>query len=247
MGEEIRDLGADDLLRIAGAKARLHHRRRIDIDLKLGLASSQNVALEVRRDIDHEGEFSGVHRRNDVPFGDQLRRLEQRRKERMGDPARKLRVVLIDDGDRGIVKLLRIASRLQGHGQRKCINHQSQEHEIAQETAQFLDAQPIDVCGFSHRAAPNVPVCAAAERSIRVKTGTKTMSASRSPREIRKAQSLGESADADRHEIGHGKRAADDLRLRGQGGDRRHHAGKLRRGQHRQDRGSEQRGDLGAA
>ena len=150
MGEEIRNLGADDLLCIAGAEAGLHHCRRIDIDLELRVPTCQNVALEVRRDIHHEGEFSAVHHRNDVPFGYQFRRLPQRRKESMGNAARKLRLVLIDDGDGGIVQLLRTTSGLQCHGQRKCINNQSQEHEIAQETAQFLDAQPIDICGFSH-------------------------------------------------------------------------------------------------
>ena len=35
----------------------------------------------------------------------------------MGNSARKLRLVLVDDRDRGVVQLLRIASGLQGHRQ----------------------------------------------------------------------------------------------------------------------------------
>ena len=45
MGDEIRDLGGDDLLRITGAKAGLHHRGRVDIDLEHRLASRQNVLV----------------------------------------------------------------------------------------------------------------------------------------------------------------------------------------------------------
>ena len=55
MGEEIGDLGGDDLLGIAGAEPGLHHRGRIDVDLQPGLLSGQHIAFEIRRDIDHEG------------------------------------------------------------------------------------------------------------------------------------------------------------------------------------------------
>ncbi len=165
MREEIPDLVGNDLLRIAGTKPRLHHRGRIDVDLKLGLASRQHIALEIRRNIDHEGEFSGVHRGNDVSLGDQLRRLVQRRKEGMGDAAGKLGVILIDDRNRGIVQFLRIAPRLQGDGQRKRIGHQGQKDEIMQEAAQLLDAEPIDVCKLAHRRNLSVPACEARQRS----------------------------------------------------------------------------------
>ena len=145
MGEEVGDLGRDDLLRIAGPEARLHHRGRIDVDLQPGPASAENVPLEVRRDVDDERVSSLVHQRNDVAFGDHLRRLEQRRQERMRDPARELGVVLVDDGDRGVVQFLRIAPRLHDHGQREGIDDQPQQHVVVQEAAQFLDAEPIDV------------------------------------------------------------------------------------------------------
>src|ERR1700688_1391511 len=61
MREEVRYLRGDDLLRMALPEPRLYHRGRIDVDLKPGLASRQNVPFEVRRDIDHESESSAVH------------------------------------------------------------------------------------------------------------------------------------------------------------------------------------------
>ena len=76
--------------------------------------------------------------------------LEHRRQERVGDAPRKLGMILVDDGDRGVVQLLREAVRPHGHGEGEGIDHQPQEHEIAQETAQLLDAEPIDVRRFAH-------------------------------------------------------------------------------------------------
>jgi len=43
MGEEIRYLGGDDLLRIARAKTRLHHCGRVDVDLESRVASGKNI------------------------------------------------------------------------------------------------------------------------------------------------------------------------------------------------------------
>ena len=144
------------------------------------------------------------------------------------------------------MKLLRIAPRLQGYRQRKGIGHQPQQHEIAQETAQLLDAQPIDVCGLSHHAELYRSCLRSSRTLISVKIGTKAAERQQIDTKVRKAQSLGEGADADRHEICHGKTAADDLSATSQRGNRRHHAGKLRRRQNRQNGGAEQRGDLGA-
>src|ERR1039458_2946438 len=103
MGEEVRYLGGDDLLCIAGPKTRLHHRSRIDVDLERGLASTQNISLEVWRDVDYEGVSSAVHQGNDVPLGDQLRRLEIRWQECMCDSVRELGMVLVDDSDRSVI------------------------------------------------------------------------------------------------------------------------------------------------
>ena len=70
MGQEVCYLGGNDLLCVAGAKARLHHCGCVDIDLDSGLASTQNIPLEVRRDVDHEGISAAIHQRNDVSLCD---------------------------------------------------------------------------------------------------------------------------------------------------------------------------------
>jgi hypothetical protein len=145
VGDEVGDFRRHDLLRIAGPEARLHHRGRVDIDLKRGLAAGQDVALEIWRDVDHERVSTGVHQWDDVALGDPLRRLKERRQEGMSDPSRELRMVFIDDGDRRVVKLLREASRLHDDRKRERIDDEAQKDVIAQETPQFLEAQPIDV------------------------------------------------------------------------------------------------------
>ena len=53
-----------------------------------------------------------VHQWNDVPLGNSLRRLEIRRQERAGDPPRQLRVILVNNSDRGVMHFLRIALRV---------------------------------------------------------------------------------------------------------------------------------------
>ena len=44
-----------DLLGVAGAEPRLHHRGGVDVELDAGRRVPQQVALEVGRDVDHEG------------------------------------------------------------------------------------------------------------------------------------------------------------------------------------------------
>ena len=109
----------DDLLRIARADAGLHHRRRVDATCSAGLRPAAHVALEMRRDVDDEGVPPGVHQPVDVALGDRLRRLEIGRQECVRDAARQLGMVLVDDGDRRIVQLLRVALRLRDDGERK--------------------------------------------------------------------------------------------------------------------------------
>ena len=152
MGEEVGDLGRDDLLRVAGPEARLHHRGRVDVDLQPRPASAENVALKVRRDVDDERVSSLVHQGNDIALGDHLRRLKQRRQERMRDSARELGAILVDDGDRGVVQFLRIAPRLNDHREREGVDDEPQQHIVVQEAAQFLDAEPVDVRSLAHRS-----------------------------------------------------------------------------------------------
>src|SRR5258708_39665766 len=97
MGKKVRYRGGDDLLRIPGPKTRLHHRSRINVELDRGLASTQNIPLEVRRHVDHEGVSSAVHQGTDLPLGAQLRRLEEWRQQPMRAAAPEYAVVLEAD------------------------------------------------------------------------------------------------------------------------------------------------------
>ena len=87
MRKKILDFGHDDLLRIAGAEAALHHHGRVHVDLKLRISAAEYVALEVRRNVDYKGIFADVHQRNDITFGNLLRRVEVRRQKGAGNPA----------------------------------------------------------------------------------------------------------------------------------------------------------------
>src|SRR5271169_2578737 len=141
MRYEIIDLVRDDLLRVAGAETRLHHRRRIDVDLEAGPAPRENVALEGRRNVDDERVGALVHQRDDVSLGDRPHRLEQGRQERMCDPARQFGMVLVDDGDRGVVQFLRIAPRLHDYGQRERVDDQ---------VVQTKMVESFENAGFAH-------------------------------------------------------------------------------------------------
>jgi hypothetical protein len=92
--KKVPDLRADDLLGVAGTDPCLYHRGGIDIELHRRLAPAKDVALEVGRNVYDKGEPAGIHQRHDVPLGDGRRRLEVGREERMGDPARQLRMIL---------------------------------------------------------------------------------------------------------------------------------------------------------
>ena len=59
--QKILDFGHDDLLRIVGAEAALHHHGCVDVDLKRRISAAQHVALEVRGNVDHKGVFADVH------------------------------------------------------------------------------------------------------------------------------------------------------------------------------------------
>jgi len=138
--DKILDLGHDDLLRIAGAKAGLDHGGGIDVDLDGRFAAAENIALEVRRDVDDERVSAGVHERHNISLRDRLRRLEVGRQERVNDAPRQFGLVFIDKCDGGVVQFLRITLRLRDDGKRECVDYQSQQHEIADEAADFLGA-----------------------------------------------------------------------------------------------------------
>src|SRR5271169_4228367 len=100
-------------------------------------------------------------------------------------------MVFIDDGDRGVMKFLGIAPRLQDDGQRKSVSHQSQKNQIVQKTTQFLDAKPVDVCSFAHRRALAFLV-AKQQNADQGEDWNKDDESQQVPAEVRKAQSLGE-------------------------------------------------------
>ena len=72
------------ITRTASTRAQpgLYHGRGVDMELDRGLMAGQHIALEVRRDIDDEGELAGIH---ELVIGqiDRLRR--ERRQERRRD------------------------------------------------------------------------------------------------------------------------------------------------------------------
>ncbi len=113
MREEVRDLGSDDLLRIAGSESGLDHGGRVDIDLEARLAAGKHVALEIRRNVDHERVLPGVHQLHDIAlersdcgglkYG--MRNACAIRRESSEWSSSTIR-------DRGIVQFLRIALRL---------------------------------------------------------------------------------------------------------------------------------------
>ena len=84
------------------------------------------VALEVRRDVEHESESPAVHRRDDVAFGDRLRRLEVGCQKGARDAPRQFRTVFVDDRHRRVVHLLRTALRLRHDRQRERVDDQAQ-------------------------------------------------------------------------------------------------------------------------
>ena len=162
-GDEILHLGQDDLLRIAGAEASLDHGGGVDVDLNGWLAAAENVALEIRRDVDDEGVSAGIHERDDIPLGDRPRHLEIGRQKRANDAPRQFGLVLIDKSDRGVMQFLRVALRLRDDGKRERVDHQPQQHEIADEAADFLGAKPEDIGNLAHRRRLSAPACAGAK------------------------------------------------------------------------------------
>ena len=126
-----------------------------------GAASGQHVALEIRGDIEREGVEPGIHPGIHLGRRDQCRRQEVGRIEGVDDARGERRPVLVDDGDGRLVQGLR---HRRGGGvdrEREGVDDQHQHHRIAQQAAQFLDAEMEDVGGahgqrscFLSRTAP---------------------------------------------------------------------------------------------
>jgi hypothetical protein len=113
--------------------------------------SGEHVPLEIGWDVDHEGIFSRVHRGNDVAHGNGLRRFEQRWLEGVRDAPGEVGMVLVGNGDRGIMELLRIALRRGDHGVGERIHDKPDQHIVTHEAPQLLGSEPVDVGDAAHR------------------------------------------------------------------------------------------------
>ncbi|CAK9134794.1 unnamed protein product, partial [Ilex paraguariensis] len=142
---ELADLGRDDLLHIAVAREGLAHARGVHVQLQLGRAARQHVALEVGRDVEHEGVGARVHARVHLRAVDHGRRRELRRIEGARDALRQRRAVLVHDGDGRVVQALGHGRGRRVDGDREHIGDEHQQHGVAPQAPQLLDAQPVDV------------------------------------------------------------------------------------------------------
>src|SRR5690349_21136158 len=105
-------------------------------------------------------------------------------------------MILIDDGDRGIVQLLRIALRLRHHCDREGIDDESEQNPIAEEAAQLLRSEPEDIRKLAH--GPSLLLLAEKKQADRGETRNEERKGSQVPREIREPKPLRKCPDADR-------------------------------------------------
>ena len=147
---------------VAGADPRLHHGGGVDIDLqdRAGGRATQ-IALEMGRDIEDERVGADIHQPVDVASARRCGRAGNRAAERRGRAAPDNSEWSSSTiSDRGVVQFLGIALRLGDDRQRKGIDHQAEQHPVAEEAAQFLGSQPENIAQALHRSSP---VCAAGQ------------------------------------------------------------------------------------
>ncbi|MNZ73717.1 hypothetical protein D3C78_921410 [compost metagenome] len=131
-------------------------------------------ALEIRRDVERESIEARIHALVHFRDGNLLRRREIRWIKRRADATGKRRLILIDNGDGGIVERFRQRAGAGIDLQRESIDDEEQQHAVTRKAAQFLDAeledvgrkQPHDAC-FLKSAAPAMSSSGMAMRSGR--------------------------------------------------------------------------------
>ena len=128
----------------------LDHCGRVHQKLKRWAAARAHVALEIRRNIDDEGEAARIHEPVDVALLDVHRLLEVGRQKAAHDLPRKGGTVLVHDRDRRIADLLAVALRLRHDRKGEGVKHQAQQDVIVQKAPQLLYAQPEDVRERQH-------------------------------------------------------------------------------------------------
>ena len=91
---------------IAFADPGLHHRGGINVKLYFRVAPGNDIGLETRGDHQYKGKRAAIHRGIDIAFGDGFRGLEIGIKQRIGNPQRKRRAILIGNRDRGVSQIM---------------------------------------------------------------------------------------------------------------------------------------------
>ena len=146
--QERGNLPLDDLLDIPAPGERLRHARGVDVQLNCGRTPRQDILLEAVRYHDDERIRSVVHQRVDLRTGNLFCAQEHRREESIRDVMRKLGAVLVDHGNRSIGNGIRLRRRGGVNSESEHVKNQNQHQRIAEESAQFLDAELPDVFQF---------------------------------------------------------------------------------------------------
>ena len=144
-GNESLDLVCDGGSQVACAIAGLSDGGGVDVDLDPRLPLGSDVGLEVGRDFDDEQELALVHLRVDLVRRDLNRGLECRAPQSLGDPARQVRSVLVDDADREIGRFGHGAGRDRVDRDAEGIDEEDQHHRVRPDASQLLDHQMEDI------------------------------------------------------------------------------------------------------
>ena len=171
---ELLHLAQHHLLDEATAVEGLAHAGGVGVELDLRVAPGQHVTLEIGWNDQGEGVDARVHARVDPRLVDQERRRELRRVERADDALRKLRLVLVDDGDRRVVQGFGHRGRRRIHREGEGEHGQHQHDRVAPQAPQFLDAQVVDV----GQPLPHAQTSCLRSSAIAVPTITGTASSS---------------------------------------------------------------------
>jgi hypothetical protein len=138
------------VLDVAGTDAGLHHGRGIRIDLDLGGPAATKVELEPGRDGDDEHVTTAVHGGGGVFGRDDPGVLEAGWVERGDQLLGELGLVLVDEGEAGVVDLGLDAPGLRDDRQSERVQDEGDEHRVARQAAQLLETEPEDVGGATH-------------------------------------------------------------------------------------------------
>ncbi|CAM2150335.1 hypothetical protein PT2222_230056 [Paraburkholderia tropica] len=142
---ELRGFVVDHLLDVAAAGERLAHARGVDVELHFGCASGEHVALQIGRNVQHEGVIARVHAAVGLRGRDHHGRKKVRREERLDQSLRERRDVVVDHGDGRHVQRFgpRRGRRIDHRRERE--DDEDQQHRVAREAPELLHAEAVDV------------------------------------------------------------------------------------------------------